>query len=256
MLEGAQGGGIQLVQRSGFKLELNFHNLLNLHQKPGVNLGQGKHFVHAHTHGKSVTHIPNTVRAWRAELALQHLTVLGFFVHAVHAHFQTPQGFLKRFLEGAAHRHDLTHRLHLCCQAGIRCGKFLESKTRNLGNHVINAGLKTGRCRATGDFVAQLIQRVTHRQFGSHLGNRKTSGFGSQRRRARHARIHLDHHHAAIDRVDGKLHVGTTGVHTDFTQHRQRRVAQDLVFLVAQRLRRRHRDRIARVDTHGVQIFN
>jgi hypothetical protein len=56
--------------------------------------------------------------------------------------------------------------------------------------------------------------------------------------------------------VDRELHVGAAGVHADLAQTGDRGVAQDLVFLVGQGQRRRHGDRIAGVDAHGVQVLD
>ena len=141
-------------------------------------------------------------------------------------------------------------------QAAVGGGEFLERKTRNLGDHVVDAGLKTGRCGAARDVVAEFVEREADRQFGSDFGNRKARGLRRQRAGARHARVHLDDDHAAIDRVDGKLHVRAAGVHADFAQHGQAGIAQDLVFLVGERLCWSHGDGVAGVHAHGVQVFN
>ena len=243
-------------QSGGFQLQLNLDDLFDLHQEPGVDLGQGKHLVHAQAHGESITHVPNALRSRLAQLLFQHFAVLGLFVHAVHANFQAAQGFLERLLEGTAHRHHLPHRFHLGGQAAIGRGEFLKRKTWDLGDHVIDRGLKRCGCGTARDLVAQFVQRVAHRQFGSDFGDRKARGFGSQCRRTRDARIHLDHNHAAIDRVDGELHVRASSIYTDFTQNRQGGVAQNLVFLVSQGLSGCHRNRVPGVHTHGVQVFD
>ena len=206
--------------------------------------------------GKGIAHIPDALGAGFAQLFFEHFAVLGFFVHAVHAHFQAAQGFLERLLEGAAHGHHLAHRFHLGGQSAVSGREFFKRKTRNLGDHIVNAGLEARRRGTPGDVVAQLVQGVAHGQFGGHLGNGETRGFGGQRGRTRHARVHLDHDHAPIHGVDRELHVGAAGVHPDFTQHRQRCVAHDLVLLVGQRLRRGHGDGVARVHAHGVEVFD
>ncbi len=56
--------------------------------------------------------------------------------------------------------------------------------------------------------------------------------------------------------VDGELNVRSAGFDADFANDRRRGVAHALIFLVGQRLRRRDGDRIARVDAHGVEIFD
>ena len=256
MLESPQGFGVYIVERFRLKLQLDLHDLLNLHQEPAVDFGEGKHLLHTHALRKRVTHVPDAIRAWVAEFALQYFTVLRFLVHAVNAHFQPAQGFLERLLEGAAHRHDFAHRLHLRRQARISGGEFLKSETRDFGDHVVNARLKTRRRGAAGDFIFQLIQGVAAGEFGRHFGNRETGGFGCERGGARDARVHLDHNHAAVVRVDGELHVAATGIHADFAQHGQRGIAQDLVFAVSQGLRRGDGDGVAGVHTHRVEVFD
>ena len=176
---------------------------------------------HTHALRKCVAHVPDALRTGLAQLFLQHLTVLGFFVHAVHADFQSAQGFLKRLLEGAPHGHDLTDRLHLSRQTAVGRWKLFEGETRNLGHHIIDAGLETRRRGTTSDVVTQLVERVADCQLRSDFGNRKTSCFGGQRRGTRHARIHLDHHHASVHRIDRKLDVGAPRIDPNFTQHGQ-----------------------------------
>ena len=68
--------------------------------------------------------------------------------------------------------------------------------------------------------------------------------------------IHLDHHHAPCVRVDGELHVGAAGFDTDLAQDGDGGVAQELVFLVGEGLRRRHGDGVAGVNPHRVEILD
>src|SRR5690606_12585528 len=112
------------------------------------------------------------------------------------------------------------------------------------------------RGTAAGNIVLQLVEGITHRQLGRDLGNRKTGGLGGQRGRARYSRVHFDDDHAAILRVDTELHVGAAGFHTDFTQHRQRGVAHDLVFLVGQGLGRGHGDGVTGMHAHGIEVLD
>ena len=239
-----------------FEFQLDLDDVLDLHQKPRVDAGECMHFIHAHAHGECVADIPDALGAWRAEFLFQHLAVLGFFIHTVNANLKPAQSLLERLLEGAAYGHDLAHRLHLRGQATVGCREFFKRKARYFRDHVIDAGLKTRGRGAARDVVAQFVQRETHGQFGGHFGNRKAGGFGRQRRRARHARIHFNDNHAPVSRVDGELHVRAAGVHADFTQHRQTGVAQNLVFLVGQGLGRRDGDGVTCVHTHGVQVFD
>src|SRR3546814_5193263 len=56
--------------------------------------------------------------------------------------------------------------------------------------------------------------------------------------------------------VDAELHVAAAGVDADLAQHRDGGVAQALVFLVGQRLRRGDGDRVAGVHAHRVEVFD
>ena len=263
LLQRAQGLGVQrgqgllaLGQRQLIHLQFELDDLLDLHQKPLVDLGDVVDFVNRPACRKGVAHVPDAVRAGFAQFLFQDFAVLGLFVHAVDADFQAAQRLLERFLEGAAHGHDFAHRFHLRGQARIGGREFLERETRHLGDHVVDAGLKAGRRGTAGDVVAQLVQRVANRQLGRDLGDGKAGGLGGQCRAARHARVHLNHDHTAVLGVDRELHVRAAGVDADLAQYRQRGVAQDLVFLVGQRLRRRHGDGVAGVHAHGVQVFD
>ena len=230
--------------------------MLDLDEEPAVDPCQCKHFVNTPTSGECVAEVPDPVRSRLAQFLLQQLTILSLLVHAVNTDFQAPQGFLERFLKSATNRHHLTHRFHLGGQPTVGCRELFKGEARNFGDHVVDTRLKTRwRCTAC-DLVAQLIQRITHSKFGSHLGDRKPGGFGGQSGRARDARIHLDNDHASVVRVDGELYIGATGVDADLAQHGQTGVAQNLVFLVAQRLGWCHRDRVACVHTHRVEIFD
>ncbi len=56
--------------------------------------------------------------------------------------------------------------------------------------------------------------------------------------------------------MDGELDVRAAGLDADLAHHGDRGVAQHLVFLVGERLRRRDRDRVARVDAHRVEVLD
>ena len=162
---------------------------------------------------------------------------------------------MQRLLEGAANRHDLAHRAHLRAQPVGRAGELLEGETRNLGHHVVDARLEAGRGHA-GDVVGQLVQVIPHRQQRGDLGNREAGGLARQRRGTAHARVHLDDDHAPVVGVDGKLDVAAARRHADFADDGEGLVAQPLVFHVAEGLRRGHRNRVAGVHAHRVEVLD
>jgi len=223
---------VQAVDALGTHLFFQRDQFLDLHQEPGVDLGQTVHLLHAHAGAEGIAHVPQALGARHAQLLAQAVhgvlrRGIENFIETILAGFQTTQCLLQRFLEGAADGHHLAHRFHLGGQTRIGLGEFLEGETRHLGDHVVDGRLERGRGGAAGDVVLQFVQGVPHGQLGRHLGDGEAGGLGGQGGGTRHARIHLDDDHAAVFRIDGELHVGTAGVDADLAQHRQRGVAHD-----------------------------
>ena len=102
-------------------------------------------------------------------------------VKAREAGFQRGQRLLHRFVDGAADGHHLAHRFHRRGQIWFRSGEFLEGKARDLGDDIVDRGLKAGG-GDFGDVVVQLVQRIANGQFRRDLGNRKAGRLGGQRR--------------------------------------------------------------------------
>ena len=253
IVDGGQTQGLH----SGFVLD----QIFDLHQEPLVDAGQLEHFGDALAGAESIGHVPDAVGAGHGQLTTQsafsfRVVEVELRIEAGNADFQAAQGFLHRLLEGTADGHDFTHGLHLGGQAGVGFREFLEGKTRHLGHHIIDGRLERRRGTTAGDVVGQLVEGVTDSQLGGDLGDREAGGLRGQRRGTRHARVHLDHHHAPGVRADAELHVGAAGFHADLTQHRQRGVAHDLVFLVGQGLRRGNGDRVAGVHAHRVEVLD
>jgi hypothetical protein len=72
----------------------------------------------------------------------------------------------------------------------------------------------------------------------------------------RHARVHLDHDHAPVLRVDRELDVRAAALDPDLAHDADRGVPHVLVLAVGQRLGRRDRDRVARVHAHRVEVLD
>src|SRR5690606_34559026 len=131
-----------------------------------------------------------------------------------------------------------------------------EGKAGDLGDDIVDGGLERRRGGTAGDVVLQLIERVADRETRRDLGDGEAGGLGGEGGGARHARVHLDDDHAAIDRVDRELDVGAAGFDADLAQHSDAGVAHDLVFLVGQRQRRGDGDRVTGVDAHRVEVLD
>ncbi len=236
--------------------------LLDLRQEPRIDVRELRDALEGPAGAEGVGDIQQPVGSRRAQLVGEpRLAVLiERQLHdgreAVETGLEPAQRLLQRLLEGAADGHHLAHRLHLGRQAVVGGRKLLEGEARDLGDHVVDRGLEGRRRGAAGDVVLQLIERVADGELGGDLGDREARRLGSERRGARHARIHLDDEQAPVLRTDSELHVRAARIDADLAQHRDRGVAHALIFLVRQSQRRRHGDGVARMHAHRVQVLD
>jgi hypothetical protein len=243
-------------------LALGRDQLFDLGQEPGVDPGQLVDRGQRPAGAEGIGDVVHPIRTGLAQLPLQFegaLLAAGIEtarIEPVGTGLQAAQRLLQRLLETAPDRHHLAHALHLRGQARIGFGKLLEGEARDLGHHVIDAGLERGRGPTAGDLVLQLVQGVAHGQLRRHLGDRETGRLRRQGTRARDPRIHLDHHQPSVLGIDAELDVRPAGIHPDFAQDRDRGIAHALVFLVGEGLRRRHGDGIPGVHPHRIEVLD
>ena len=238
-------------------------DVLDLHQEPRIDARSLVDLGQRQARAERIAHVAETVRARHAQFFEQRIARIVVDQRqrrdrrqAVDAGLEAAQRLLQRLLEGAAHRHDLAHRLHLRREPLVGARELLEREARDLGDDVIDRRLERRRRGAARDVVAQLVERVADGQLRRDLGDREAGGLRRERRRARHARVHLDDEQAAVGGADGELHVRAAAFHADLAQDRDRRVAHQLVFLVRQRLRGRDGDRVARVHAHRIEVLD
>ena len=269
---GARGGGrrnpLRFSSRNSSRVEIessvrfssassSVDDLLDLRQEPADRSSCARSTSSSGMPiAERVGDVPEALGARIGELVGDRVRIDRLQVEAVDAGLQPAQRLLQRFLERAADRHHLADRFHLRRQPVVGLLEFLEREARHLGDDVVDRRLERRRRLAAGDVVLQLVERVADGELGRDLGDREAGRLRRQRRAARHARIHLDDDHAAVVRIDRELHVRAAGVDADLAQHRDRRVAHDLVFLVGQRLRRRDGDRVAGVHAHRVEVLD
>jgi len=254
-LEHAQRARVDLREPLVVELHLDIDDLLDLREEPGVDARELVYFLERKPVLERVADVPDALRPRLAEFLFDLLAVGRLLVEPVDADLQAAQGLLERLLEGTADRHHLPHGFHLRRQPVVRLRKFFERKPGDLGHDVIDGRLERGRRRAARNVVPELVEGIANGELRRHLGDREARRLGRERRRPRHARVHFDHEHAPVLRIDRELHVRAAGVDADLAQHRDRRVAHDLVFLIRQRLGRRHGDGIARVHSHRVEVL-
>ena len=161
----------------------------------------------------------------------------------------------QRFREGAADAHRLADGLHLGAERLLGAGELLEGEARELDDDVVQRGLEARR-RRLRQVVGDLVERVPDRQLRCDLGDRVPGRLGRERRRARYARVHLDHTELTGLAASRELDVRAARLDTDGADDRRRRIAELLVRLVRQRHLRRHRDRVARVHAHRIEVLD
>ncbi len=247
------------------RADLRFHvdDLGHAIDEPRIDFAGVVDFLARHAEPQRLRDDAQPVRRRRAERRAQHGAIVAVaetldldLVEAGEARLERAQRLLQAFAEGAADRHRLADRFHRRRQRRFGAREFLEGEARNFGDDVIDRRLERCRRRAAGYVVGDLVERVADREFRRDLGDRKARRFRRERRRARHARVHLDDDHAPGRRVDRELHVRAAGLDADLAQNRDRGVAHDLIFLVGERQRRRDRDRIAGMHAHRVDVLD
>ena len=140
----------------------------------------------------------------------------------------------ERLGEGPSKPQRLADGAHLRPEPRRRA-EALEVEPRRLDRDVVEGRLEGGR-RLLRDVVRQLVQREAHGEQGGELRDREAGRLRGQGRRARDARVHLDHAVLARLGVHGELHVRAACRDSDRARGRERRLAELLVERVGERL--------------------
>ena len=161
----------------------------------------------------------------------------------------------ERLRERAPEPERLADGAHLAAEPVVRVRELLEVEARRLHRDVVERGLERRR-RLLRDVVRQLVERVADREQRRDLRDREAGRLRGERRRARHARVHLDHAQLARLGLVGELHVRAAGRDADRARTGEGRLAQALVLGVGQRLLRRDGPRVAGVHAHRVEVLD
>ena len=172
-------------------------------------------------------------------------------VDVADARFERPHRFEERLLDRAANGHDLAGSFHLRAEFVRGVGKLVEREAGDFRHHVIQRRLEAGRRIGQPDFV----ERQADGDFGADAGNGIPRSLRCEGRRTRHARVDLDEVVFERQGVQCELHVAPA-LDFEFADDFQRRIAQHLILAVGERLARRDDDRVARVDTDGVDVLH
>ena len=259
----APEGPLRIRQAVLANFVLRIDDDLQPRDEPRIDVAEGIDLLVIEAEPERLGHLQNPVGRRRAERRADHILVVALaeplqhvVVEAGQPRLHRAQRLLQAFLEGAANRHHLADRFHGGGQRRRGAWEFLEGEARDLRHHVVDGGLEGGGRGAFGDVVVEFVERVADGELGRDLRNREAGGLRGQRRRARHARVHLDDDEPAVRRVYRELHVRAARLHADLAQDRDGGVAHHLVFAVGKRQRRGDRDAVAGMHAHRIDVLD
>ena len=229
------------------------NDFVDLLQEPGINVGHLMNLFDGVALIEGEADVIEAVGIGRDETLLHERRIqlgAGGF-----AGFETAQTFAQSLFEGAADGHGFADRFHLRIENGFGAGEFFELPARNFDDDVIDGGFETSG-RGAGDVVLDFVETIAYGEFGGDFGDGEAGGFGCESGTARDARIHFNDDHAAILRIDGELHVGAAGIDADFVEAAESGVAHHLILAISESLRGSNSDGIARMDAHGIEVFD
>ena len=154
-------------------------------------------------------------------------------------------------LKSAAYAHHFAGSLHLGAELVGGFRELVEGETGHLRHHVVDCRLAAGG----GSGYHNLVQGEAHGYFRGHAGDGEAAGLRGERRRTGHPRIYFDEVVLERERVECELHVAAA-FDAQRPDELQGGVAQQLVFLVGQRLCGRYDHRVAGVHAYGVHVLH
>ncbi|MNZ65189.1 hypothetical protein D3C78_833760 [compost metagenome] len=148
----------------------------------------------------------------------------------MNTNFQGTNRFMNRLFKSTADRHYFACRFHLRTQLTVRMNELVERPAWNFTYNIVKCRLKA--CIGlSGNRIDDFIQRVTHRDFGSHFGNRISSCFGRQSRGTADTRVYFDYIILITLRIKCELYVTST-LNIQGANDFERSRAQHLVFAI------------------------
>src|SRR5437868_8968238 len=236
------------------QFELHVVNFFELIQEPWIDAGHLGDLLYRMTLAQGVTHIREALRV-RRDQSLGEDPGLNLLRANLLPRIERAHSFEQRFLERAADSHHFADRFHLRTKALVSTGKLLELPLGNLYDYVVQGGLERCGCFPR-NVVGNFVQRVADSQFCRNLGDRETSGLGSQSRRSRYPRVHLDHRHPPGVRIYRKLNIRSAGLDPDLADHGNCRIAHVLILAIRESLGGSDGNRVSGVHAHGIEVLD
>ena len=131
---------------------------------------------------------------------------------------QRTQCLHQSFGERTANRHCFANALHRRSKTWISISEFFKGKPWSLHDDVIQRWLKRSRSDLR-NIIHNFVERVSDRQFGSNLCDRKARSFRCKCARSRDSWVHLDNDYSAIIGIYCELNVAATCGHTNLANN-------------------------------------
>mmetsp|Transcript_14734 Transcript_14734/g.41039 ORF Transcript_14734/g.41039 Transcript_14734/m.41039 type:complete len:570 (-) Transcript_14734:1054-2763(-) len=161
---------------------------------------------------------------------------------------------LKGLLHGTTNTHHFSNRLHCRTNLTTDVFEFRHIPTRNLGDDVIQTGLKSSLgllCHRIDD----LCHGDSETQFGSHKSKWISSCFRSQSRGSGKTSIDLDNAIFKRFRMEGVLNV-TFSDDTKMANSSDSSITKHVIFFIRQSLGWSHNHTISCVDSKRIEVFH
>ena len=248
-----------VLHAARFDALLHVEQVFDLAKEPRVDLRLLPDGLHRDAEFDRVVEVEQAVPGRELERMQDGVLIaelLAVRAEAVALDLQRLASLLERLLEAAADAHHLAHGLHLQAELAVAAVELVEVPARNLDDDIVERRLEE-RAGGARDRVGQLIEVVADGQLRGDLGNRVARGLGRQCGRPAHARVDLDGDDVLLlVRRHRELHIAAAGKRPDGVHHVNGHVAHPLEGGVRQRHRRRHRDGVARVDAHRIEVLD
>src|SRR3569833_388767 len=237
----------------GLELPGAVDDVLELVQEPLVNLCQFVDTIDRVVfvkHGLADRQPPPVARVLELKVKIGKLIAL----EADNSRVYLADCLLEGLLDRPANGHDFADRLHGASDISLDVLELGKVPTRDLGDDVIERGLEIGRC-GLGDGIGEFWQAVAETNLGGRVGKRISGGLGCQSGRAGQASIDLDDPVVKAFGLQRVLDVALT--HDSEVAHNlDGGTPEHVVLLVAERLAGGNNDRVARVDSQGVEVLH
>ena len=214
---------------------LHLYQICDLIQEPDINLSNGMNLTQRNTSTDCFRNHKDTTVIYFMQTFMnlfQRTLVIIQINQTVNMLFQRPECLHQCAFEICTNTHNLSGRLHLCCQRTLCLNKLIKRQSRNLNNHIIQSWLKACIGLA-GNCILNFIQIISEGNLCCYLCDRITGCLGCQCGRTAYTRIYFDHAVLKRIRIQCKLYIATA-LDIQLTNNIQSCASEHLMLFISQ----------------------